>query len=222
MSLAAPPTSQHEHLLARVVPGALFALVFFLDVRGLVLAHHHSPIHLVAQVLYVVFVGMVVVLTIVRDEAAAIDRRAAPWLASVLGTFGLAASPIIFTDHGPRLYNLGNVGAEIEAVLAFVAIIGAVISLAALGKAFSVTPQASHLVVRGPYRIVRNPVYFFEGLATIGGLIDHGRVLSIVIVVIVLGSQLVRIHYEEQLLSKVFPEYDEAFRGIPRLIPGVY
>jgi len=48
-----------------------------------------------------------------------------------------------------------------------------------LGKSFSIMPQARRLVIGGPYRFVRHPLYFAEELAVIGVLIQCDRTMAL-------------------------------------------
>ena len=212
-----------EHLLARALPGAIFALLLYIEALRFAshVRQHASLAALAGQVLYLVFIALFMTLTLVRPPARALDRRLLPWVASAIGAFGLVVSPILFSS-GPHLFSLGAVGGALQAILALISIIGSLVSLYMLGTAFSLTPQARHLVVGGPYRLVRHPLYLFEGLAMLGGLLAAGSWTAVVATAVVLGAQLVRIQYEEILLTTVFPDYQERFAGVSHLIPGIY
>jgi protein-S-isoprenylcysteine O-methyltransferase Ste14 len=205
------------------VPGATFALLLYIEVLRFAtrLRGHAAVIDLAGQVLYLLFIALFIVLTVVRPPARAMDRRLLPWVATCIGAFGLVVSPILFAS-GPRLFSLGAVGSGLQASLALVSILGSLVSLSLLGTAFSLTPQARHLVVRGPYRMVRHPLYLFEGMAMVGGLLATGSLTAVVATSLVLSAQLVRIRYEEILLTSVFPDYQERFAGVAHLIPGIY
>jgi protein-S-isoprenylcysteine O-methyltransferase Ste14 len=212
-----------EHLLGRAVPAGIFGVLLYIDILRLAsnMRNHAAVVALAGQVLYLVFIGLFMVLTVIRPPARAMDRRLLPWMASTVGAFGLVVSPLLFTS-GPRLFSLGEVGSGLQAGLAVVSIVGSLITLSLLGTAFSLTPQAHHLVVRGPYRLVRHPLYLFEGLTMVGGLLASGSLTAVLVTSVVLGAQLVRIRYEEILLTKVFPDYQQRFAGVAHLIPGLY
>jgi protein-S-isoprenylcysteine O-methyltransferase Ste14 len=218
------PRRAQEHLLARALPAGVFTLILCVEVQQFAarLHGHPSVTRIVGHSLYLVFIALFVALTVLRPPARAIDRRPLPWLATTVGTFGLVVSPLLLTWSGPRVFALGRWGAATEAGLALASIVGALVSLTTLGTAFSLIPQARHLVVRGPYRLVRHPMYFFEGLAMLGAMAGAGTVAAIAVTSVVLAAQVVRIHYEEQLLRTVFPDYDECFRGVAHLIPGLF
>lgn len=218
------PLNPEQHLLGRALPAAVFALLLSVEVQQFAvrLHRHLSLTRIVGNSLYLVFIALFVALTLLRPPARAIDRRLLPWLATTVGTFGLVVSPLFLTWSGPRLFALGKLGGGVEALLAMVSIVGALVSLTALGTAFSLIPQARHLVVRGPYRIVRHPMYFFEGLAMLGAMLSAGTVAAIAITALVLAAQVVRIQFEENLLRSVFPDYDEQFAGVAHVLPGLY
>ena len=98
----------------------------------------------------------------------------------------------------------------------------ALASLAALGRCFGVLPDVRGLVTRGPYRIVRHPLYLGELTATFGLALGAQRVwLALPAWLLCLSVQLVRTRYEEQGLRTAFPEYEEYARRTRRLIPGI-
>ena len=97
---------------------------------------------------------------------------------------------------------------------------------AVLGRNWSgtVTLKENHeLIVRGPYRLVRHPIY----TAMLGKLIATGIVMTrwsvlIVAVAIFLVGTFIRIRFEERLLSEAFGERFAEWRSrVPGLIPFV-
>jgi protein-S-isoprenylcysteine O-methyltransferase Ste14 len=78
-----------------------------------------------------------------------------------------------------------------------------------------------HLVVRGPYKFMRNPMYVGAGLALFGAalyfgsieLVMYGAVLAVV-------THMFVIFYEERVLAEKFgPEYDAYRRDVGRWVP---
>jgi protein-S-isoprenylcysteine O-methyltransferase Ste14 len=78
-----------------------------------------------------------------------------------------------------------------------------------------------HLVVRGPYKFVRNPMYVGAGLALAGAALYFGS-LALIMYGAVLGviTHLFVLFYEEPVLAKKFgPEYDAYRRQVGRWLP---
>ncbi len=88
---------------------------------------------------------------------------------------------------------------------------------------FSYWPEARQLVVRGPYRVVRHPVYLAEIVMSSAVLISSMRLTLVVGEFVVVVLQLVRIRAEERLLAGTFPVFGEFKATTPyRLIPGLW
>jgi len=98
----------------------------------------------------------------------------------------------------------------------------AIASLAFLGRCFGIFPDVRGLVMRGPYRFVRHPLYLGELTALLGIAIGSDRwPLTLPLWLVCVGLQLVRTGYEERSLRAQFPEYGPYAERTKRLIPGV-
>ena len=79
------------------------------------------------------------------------------------------------------------------------------------------------LVIVGPYRYVRNPMYLGFIVGWIGLWIVFGQANLLAIVIafaVVLGVSLFVVLYEEPTLRRKFGTQDEAYcRNLPRWIP---
>ena len=85
-----------------------------------------------------------------------------------------------------------------------------------------VTIGARHeLVVLGPYRIVRHPIYSGLLLAILGTAIISGALSAAIGFVLILLSVLMKLRREEPALRRHFGEaYADYARKVPGLVPG--
>jgi protein-S-isoprenylcysteine O-methyltransferase Ste14 len=82
-----------------------------------------------------------------------------------------------------------------------------------LGRSFSVTARARQLVTRGLYSKLRNPIYFFGGLAYFGALVAL-QVWPVLLGWLALTPiQILRIRREEKVLAEAFGAEYEAYRA---------
>jgi len=82
-----------------------------------------------------------------------------------------------------------------------------------LRRAFSITVEAREVVSGGPYRFIRHPVYLGELLTAATVLMLRPSALNILIYVLFFAIQLKRSKWEEQILIRNFPEYEERMKG---------
>jgi protein-S-isoprenylcysteine O-methyltransferase Ste14 len=103
--------------------------------------------------------------------------------------------------------------------------LGACLSLASLlslGRWFGVRPALRGLATRGPYRVVRHPMYLAYMLADIGYNLQEWNAGTVLLVLAGWASLLYRIQAEERMLSRAagWPAYVARVRY--RLLPGLW
>jgi len=99
---------------------------------------------------------------------------------------------------------------------------GAFYALFHLGAAFSLFPQARRLVLTGPYRFIRHPLYLFGELGLIGMSLAYAQPWALLIAALSFFAQFPRMRYEEKVLTAAFSGYSPYAARTSRLIPGIY
>src|SRR5215470_2688826 len=95
-------------------------------------------------------------------------------------------------------------------------------SLLTLGRRFGIRPAMRGLATRGPYRVVRHPMYLAYLLSDTGYNLQEWNIGTVLLVMLGWASLLYRIHAEERILSKHadWPAYVALVRY--RLLPGFW
>jgi protein-S-isoprenylcysteine O-methyltransferase Ste14 len=166
--------------------------------------------------LSLVFVSLLVLLLLLRRLPVGKSYAWFPRAAAALGTFagvGFLQLPEAALAPIPFALSLLLIGGGTCATI---------VALLWLGRSFSIMPEARRLVMRGPYRLVRHPVYLFEEVTLFGMMLQHVQPWSAFLLATQLALQLIRIHYEEEVLAAHFPDYAAYAAKTARLIPGVY
>jgi protein-S-isoprenylcysteine O-methyltransferase len=96
---------------------------------------------------------------------------------------------------------------------------------AVLGRNWSgtVTLKENHeLIVRGPYRLVRHPIYTGLLAMLVASAIEQGRIAGMIGLVLVFISFWIKSSTEEEVMGKQFPDQYAAYRErVKRIIPFV-
>jgi protein-S-isoprenylcysteine O-methyltransferase Ste14 len=90
---------------------------------------------------------------------------------------------------------------------------------------FNIAPEPlnwSRMVSRGPYRIIRHPMYLALLLTTLPLVISYFNYLRLAVWIILLVNLLLKMRYEEGILQKYFPGYASYRARTSRLLPGIY
>jgi protein-S-isoprenylcysteine O-methyltransferase Ste14 len=163
----------------------------------------------------VVRAGVAVVFVLFTIGRAEPRRRARNPLA--YAACAAAVTSVILFAQPPRSTPEGLILAgEVIAVGAYLWVLASVI---ALGRCFGVLPEARGLVTRGPYRIVRHPVYLGEIGACIGLAVASPSMRNAAVLAAVIAAQSLRMRLEEGALIEAFPEYEAYAVKTPRLVP---
>jgi protein-S-isoprenylcysteine O-methyltransferase Ste14 len=91
-----------------------------------------------------------------------------------------------------------------------------------LGRSISIMPEARRLVMVGPYKVIRHPLYLGEAIALFGLTLQYLSPLALLLLGLQCAFQLQRIQNEERVLTRIFPEYESYKAQTARLLPGLY
>jgi protein-S-isoprenylcysteine O-methyltransferase Ste14 len=218
-------------LFGRAVPAALFGLMGWIQLSKLITSLQALPpspsastlaSSILSPALYTAFCSIPVVLYLTRPRPKATDGRMVARLAGFAGTtVQLLVGTLL--GSGPLLFDPPRAAIESGVALAVVAVAGAVWSLGTLRRSLSVIPEARRLVTKGPYRLVRHPLYLFEILAALAVLIGTPGAIATATFAALVALQVVRARMEEGLLGATFAEYaDYARRTRHRIVPRVW
>ncbi len=107
----------------------------------------------------------------------------------------------------------------ISVTLSLVAGAVAIVSLSFLGCSFSIMPEARRLVTDGPYRMIRHPLYLSEITILLAMLMQYRSFAAAGLFVLISGVELLRGKYEEDVLARAFPEFEDYRRHTSFLLP---
>jgi len=203
-----PERSRVLRVAANLV-GAAGAVLF---VRAGLQYYLHT--HSLVGALFVAEQLWIVVAFLVRRPARAVSQRLGDWLLAFGGTFG----GVLFRPDGAHLHWGIVVGLSFQ--LAGLAV--CVASFFALGRSFGFAPADRGLRTRGPYSIVRHPIYASYFLLQFGYVLQSISVRNALVLMFVCSCNVGRALAEERFLS-VGADYDD-YRTTVRwkLLPGVW
>ena len=193
---------------ARAVVGILFVLL-----SANLLGEFQRTGH-VTGLLLLVSEALVVLLTIIRRPAQFIDRSP------------VAACVTALSVVGPELLRADNLAAMAPDVLtATMSATGLVLVVAAkltLGRSFGLIPANRGVVVEGPYKAMRHPIYAGYLITHAAFLLAYPTLWNVSIVLVADLALVVRALLEERVLAR-----DARYRRYCRevnwhLVPGLF
>ena len=195
-------------LVARVIVIALFSLMS----ANLFADYQHTG-H-VTGLLLLASESLVVVLTIVRRRTSLVDRS----VAGVVTTAVSLAGPPLLRAFGESTLVPDQATAILSAAGLGLVILGKM----ALGRSFGIAPANRGVVMRGPYVVVRHPIYTGYLLTHIAFLLAHPTPWNAAVLLVADSALVVRALIEERVLG-ADAEYQSYCRRVGwHLVPGVF
>ena len=195
-------------LLARTLVGAMFLLL------SMNLLDDFLRTQRITGLLLLVSESLVVVLTVMRRRACLVDTSAA---ALTITTIALLGPPLLRTGNVPGLLP--------DAFTALIS--GAAIGLViagkfTLGRSFGIVPANRGIVDKGPYLLVRHPIYAGYLVSHLAFVVAYPSSWNIAVVVISDAALVWRALFEERLLRQ--DERYQAYCGRVgwHLVPGLF
>jgi protein-S-isoprenylcysteine O-methyltransferase Ste14 len=158
--------------------------------------------------------SLVVALTIVRRRTSLVDRSAAGVIATAVS---LAGPPLL------RAFNESNmVPDSITASVSAAGLALVIVGKLALGRSFGIAPANRGVVMRGPYVLVRHPIYAGYLLTHAAFLVAHATPWNVAVVIVADGALVMRALVEERVLS-ADAKYQLYCRRVGwHLVPGLF
>jgi protein-S-isoprenylcysteine O-methyltransferase Ste14 len=189
--------------------GAAFAALF---ARASIVFYLQSH-RLIGAVFFVEQAWFVVLFLIRRPPRAASDRAGA-WLLAAAGTFG----GLLLRPQGAH----PEWGVQAGLGFQLLGLALAMASLAALGRSFGFVAADRGLVTRGPYAVVRHPVYAAYVLIQCGYVLQAISVRNVAVLALATSCNAGRAICEERVLAE-HPDYAPYRKRVRRrLLPGVW
>lgn len=156
--------------------------------------------------------------------AVSFADRGGWWVVGQLVLMAIYVMALIGTDPVQEGVGLGFARGTGLALIAAAGVI-AVWSFILMGRSISIfpaPPSDAELVRRGPFRLVRHPIYLAVIIGSIGLALVALNPFALVIALVFVPFFMAKTGHEEDLLVEQFPEYREYRSTVPyRLIPWV-
>lgn len=152
-----------------------------------------------------------------RPSAQRTSRSVTTNAIAVIATF--LSIPLLVAGAGVRS---GLVPVLVGTIVAIAGMAFSLYSVHTLGRSFSIIPQSRAIVVNGPYKYLRHPLYAGEIVAMTGFVIAHLSVATLALLVLLVVLQAYRAIEEEKILASTLPAYQEYMSITHRLVPRLF
>jgi len=195
-------------LLARTLVGALFLLL------SMNLLEDFLRTQRLTGLLLLVSESLVVVLTVMRRRAYLVDTSPA---ALAITAIALVGPPLLRTGNAP-----GLLPDALTALVSGAAVCLVIAGKITLGRSFGIVPANRGVVDKGPYLLVRHPIYAGYLVTHLAFVAAYPRPWNIAVVIIADTALVWRALFEERLLRQ--DERYQAYCGRVgwHLVPGLF
>lgn len=191
------------------IVGAIGAAYFAqITLRGYLQTHRLLGVAFFAEQTWVVAAYLI------RRPARTVSRRWGDWLLAFGGTFG----GVLLRPTGAH----PQWGVNAGLVLQLVGLGICVASFLSLGRSFGFVAADRGLVQRGPYAIVRHPIYASYVLLQVGYVLQSISVRNVLVIAFASGCNIGRIVAEDRVLATNEASGCYRSRVRWRLLPGVW
>ncbi len=202
------PRRNTSELLARATVSVLFTLLTINILQDFLRTGR------VTGLLLLVSEALVIVLTVIRRPAHIVDRSVRAAMVTAISVIG---PPLLLPSDAGGLVPDVVTAAASAIGLAFV-----VLGKLTLGRSFGLVPANRGVVIRGPYALVRHPIYSGYLITHFAFLIAHPSWWNAVVVGIADTALILRALIEERVLNGD-AEYQAYCRRVEwHLVPGVF
>ena len=194
-------------VLSRVLPATYFAIVCLGFWKNFVQTGKWTSL------LWIVSEGLVIFLIVFRRESRRLSKHPWDWIVALGGSFTVLLVRPYTTTIAPEF---------IGVALQLAGTMFEVYAKGFLGRSFGIVAADRGIVLGGPYRIVRHPIYLGYFVTHVGFLLTNWSASNFALYIVIYFFQISRILSEERILSEdaAYREYRGRVRF--RLIPGVF
>jgi len=194
-------------VLSRVLPASYFAVVCFGFWKNFAQTGKWTSL------LWMVSEGLIILLLVFRRESHLLSRHPWDWIVAIGGSFTVLLVRPVTAAIAP------------EFICVLLQLVGTVFEIYAklfLGRSFGIVAANRGIVMGGPYRIVRHPIYFGYFVSHAGFLLANWSLRNIALYIVVYFFQISRILAEERILVKdeSYCAYTQRVRY--RMIPFIF
>lgn len=210
MTGAFSPRTERVLQLCVDIGERIFLLLLF---ATFAVALSHSLEIKLYNILALVAEALTALLIVIRRPAREMTLRPRDWPVAFLGT----ALPMFVRAGGAPL-----LPASIGTALMFSGLLLAIFAKASLRRSFGLAAAHRGLVVAGPYRLIRHPMYAGYIVIYVGFFLNNPLTRNLVLYVAAIALQVMRILAEERVL-RGDPDYIAYAKRVRyRLLPALF